>query len=85
MVTRFAEKSPQDAGWINGGFFCLNRDVCSLIIGNGTSFESEPMNELVRRNDLTAFEHLGWWQPMDTLRDKRSLEALYESGSAPWI
>ena len=85
MVTRFAEKSPQDAGWINGGFFCLNRDVCSLINGNGTSFESEPMNELVRRNELTAFEHLGWWQPMDTLRDKRSLEALYESGSAPWI
>jgi len=85
MVTKFAEKDPQDAGWINGGFFCLNKKVCSFISDSTTSFESEPMSRLVAAEELTAYEHLGWWQPMDTLRDKRSLESLWKMGEAPWL
>lgn len=84
LVTKFAEKDPQDAGWINGGFFCLNRKVCSFIRDSTTSFESEPLNELVALEQLTAFEHHGWWQPMDTLRDKRELESIWNKGNAPW-
>jgi glucose-1-phosphate cytidylyltransferase len=85
VVTKFAEKDPQDAGWINGGFFCLNKKVCSFISDTTTSFESKPMNDLVSIEELTAYEHHGWWQPMDTLRDKRSLESLWEKGDAPWL
>jgi glucose-1-phosphate cytidylyltransferase len=84
IVTKFSEKDPQDAGWINGGFFCLNKRVCTFITDSTTSFESEPLNQLVAIEQLTAYEHHGWWQPMDTLRDKRSLEALWNSGEAPW-
>ena len=85
IVTKFAEKDPQDAGWINGGYFCLNKRVCSYISDLTTSFESEPLNQLVSRKELTAYEHNGWWQPMDTLRDKRSLQDLWDKGQAPWI
>ena len=74
VVTKFAEKDPQDAGWINGGFFCLNKKVCDYISDFTTSFESEPLNDLVEIQELTAYEHQGWWQPMDTLRDKRTLQ-----------
>lgn len=84
LVKKFAEKDPQDAGWINGGFFCLNRKVCSLISNPTTSFESEPLNQLVTLGQLTAYEHYGWWQPMDTLRDKRTLEMIWNKGNAPW-
>jgi glucose-1-phosphate cytidylyltransferase len=85
MVTKFAEKDPQDAGWVNGGFFCLNSEVCSYIHDLNVSFESDPLNELVKKEELTAYQHNGWWQPMDTLRDKRSLEALWLKGDPPWI
>lgn len=85
LVTKFAEKDAQDAGWINGGFFCLNKKVCAYISGTTTSFESEPLNHLVSIKELTAFEHHGWWQPMDTLREKRLLESLWELGVAPWM
>jgi len=85
VVTKFAEKDPQDAGWINGGFFCLNKKVCEFIADSSISFESEPLNHLVKVHELSAFEHHGWWQPMDTLRDKRTLEALWESENAPWL
>ena len=85
VVTRFAEKDPQDSGWINGGFFCLNKKVCSFISDSTTVFESEPLNRLVSLEELTAYEHHGWWQPMDTLRDKRSLESLWNKGEAPWL
>ena len=85
VVTKFAEKDPQYAGWINGGFFCLNRKVCEYISDSTTSFESEPLNHLVQIQELAAFEHHGWWQPMDTLRDKRTLEAVWEKGDAPWL
>ena len=85
VVTKFAEKDPQDAGWINGGFFCLNKRVCSFISDSTTSFESQPLTHLVDIRELTAYEHHGWWQPMDTIRDKRSLESLWEKGEAPWL
>ena len=85
IVTKFAEKDPQDQGWINGGFFCLNKKVCSFIQDSQISFESEPLNNLVAIRELTAFEHRGWWHPMDTLRDKRALESIWHSGEAPWL
>ena len=85
VVTKFAEKDPQDAGWINGGFFCLNKKVCDYISDFTTSFESEPLNELVEIQELTAYEHQGWWQPMDTLRDKRTLQSIWDKGNAPWL
>ena len=85
VVTKFAEKGPQDAGWINGGFFCLNKKVCTFIHNETISFESEPLNHLVAINELSAFAHDGWWQPMDTLRDKRTLETLWQRGEAPWL
>lgn len=85
VVTKFAEKDPQDAGWINGGFFCLNKKVCEFISDSTTSFESEPLSHLVELQELSAFEHHGWWQPMDTLRDKRTLESVWDKGDAPWL
>jgi glucose-1-phosphate cytidylyltransferase len=85
VVTKFAEKDPQDAGWINGGFFCLNKKVCNFISDSSTSFESEPLNHLVKIQELSAYEHHGWWQPMDTLRDKRALESIWDKGDAPWL
>lgn len=85
IVTKFAEKDPQDAGWINGGFFCLNKKVCDYISDFTTSFESEPLNDLVEIQELTAYEHQGWWQPMDTLRDKRTLQSIWDKGEAPWL
>jgi glucose-1-phosphate cytidylyltransferase len=84
-VTNFAEKDPKNSGWINGGFFYISKEVCSLIDGDQTSFESEPLNRLVEQGQLGAFEHHGWWQPMDTLRDKRTLEAIWENSAAPWL
>jgi glucose-1-phosphate cytidylyltransferase len=85
VVTKFKEKDPQDSGWINGGFFFLNKKVCKFIPDLTTSFESEPLNHLVQIQELTAYEHHGWWQPMDTLRDKRNLEAIWSKGDAPWL
>lgn len=85
IVTKFAEKDSQDQGWINGGFFCLNKKICSFIQDSQISLEREPMNSLVAMRELTAFEHCGWWQPMDTLRDKRALESVWQSGEAPWL
>jgi glucose-1-phosphate cytidylyltransferase len=84
-VTKFAEKDPQDVGWINGGFFCLKKEVCRYISDPSLSFESDAMNRLVSSGELSAYEHRGWWQPMDTLRDKRTLEALWNKGDAPWL
>jgi len=84
-VTKFAEKDPQDVGWINGGFFCLKKEVCHYISDPSLSFESDAMNRLVINGELSAYEHRGWWQPMDTLRDKRILEALWNKGNAPWL
>jgi glucose-1-phosphate cytidylyltransferase len=84
-VKSFKEKDPQSSGWINGGFFCLEKEVESYLMGDDVSFESEPLNKLVSINQLSAYEHHGWWQPMDTLREKRILEELWLDGKAPWV
>ena len=85
VVNGFSEKDPQASGWINGGFFCLDKEVESYLMGDDVSFESDPINKIVSENQLSAYEHSGWWQPMDTLREKRILQELWLSGKAPWI
>jgi glucose-1-phosphate cytidylyltransferase len=83
-VTGFTEKPRGDGGLINGGFFVLSPEVLNLIDGDQTSWESEPLARLVSQDQLRAFEHEGFWQPMDTLREKNYLEELWQSGKAPW-
>ena len=83
-VSSFAEKPQVGEGWINGGFFVLEPPVLDLIAGDETLWELEPLETLAGRGELMAFRHEGFWQPMDTLRDKRYLEKLWESGHAPW-
>jgi len=84
LVTAFTEKPLGDGGLINGGFFVLSPSCLDLIEGDQTSWEGLPLEELARREEVMAYEHHGFWQPMDTLRDKISLESLWESGFAPW-
>jgi len=69
---------------INGGFFVLSPKVIDLIDNDATTWEQEPLMSLAEQNELMAFEHGGFWQPMDTLRDKHYLEGLWEKGKAPW-
>lgn len=83
-VIRFEEKPAGDGGWINGGFFVLNPKVIDRVEGDSTPWEGEPLVSLARDNNLGAYMHEGFWQPMDTLRDKKQLEALWTSGHAPW-
>ena len=83
-VEGFLEKPKGDGGWINGGFFVLSPRCLDLIEGDATSWEAEPLSTLASKGQLHAFEHNGFWQPMDTLRDKSHLEQLWASGQAPW-
>ena len=83
-VRGFIEKPRGDGGWINGGFFVLSPKVIDYISADSTSWELEPMARLAAENQLHAFEHNGFWQPMDTLREKNLLEDLWASGEAPW-
>ena len=83
-VAGFEEKPRGDGGWINGGFFVLQPEVIDLIEGDATPWEAEPMQRLAQSGQLQAFEHAGFWQPMDTLREKNFLEELWQSGQAPW-
>jgi glucose-1-phosphate cytidylyltransferase len=83
-VTGFVEKPPGDGGFINGGFFVLSPAVLDYIEGDQTLFEYEPMPRLAADGQLMAFSHSGFWQPMDTLREKNLLEELWSSGKAPW-
>jgi glucose-1-phosphate cytidylyltransferase len=83
-VTGFTEKPRGDGGRINGGFFVLSPECLSLIDSDQCSWEGEPLRQLTGQDQLMAFEHKGFWQPMDTLRDKNQLEYLWESGTAPW-
>jgi glucose-1-phosphate cytidylyltransferase len=83
-VTGFTEKPRGDGGLINGGFFVLSPDVVDHIDGDQTSWENEPLARLVAADQLRAFEHNGFWQPMDTLREKNLLEDLWAGGRAPW-
>jgi glucose-1-phosphate cytidylyltransferase len=84
LVTNFVEKPRGDGGMINGGFFVLSPKVLDLIEGDQTIWENEPLNILALSGEMMAYEHNGFWQPMDTLRDKNLLEELWASGKAPW-
>ena len=83
-VTRFHEKPKGDGGWINGGFFILSPKVIDYIEDENTIWEKEPLEKLAIESQLSAYYHTGYWQSMDTLRDKIKLERLWESGKAPW-
>ncbi|MDE2060322.1 MAG: glucose-1-phosphate cytidylyltransferase [candidate division NC10 bacterium] len=83
-VAGFMEKPRGDGGLINGGFFVLSPQCLTLIENDASSWEGESLMELAHKGQLMAFEHHGFWQPMDTLRDKRLLEELWASGKAPW-
>jgi glucose-1-phosphate cytidylyltransferase len=83
-IKSFIEKPQGDGGWINGGFFVLNPKVINLIEGDETLWEKQPLERLAKRGELEAYFHHGFWQPMDTLRDKNHLEELWASGKAPW-
>lgn len=83
-VEGFKEKPTGDGGWINGGFFVLKPEVIPLIKSDATSWELAPMNHLATDGQLSAYQHKGFWQPMDTLRDKNQLEEMWASGKAPW-
>jgi glucose-1-phosphate cytidylyltransferase len=83
-VRGFREKPRGDGGWINGGFFVLTPEVGRYLDGDDAVWEDEPLTRLALDGELAFFEHQGFWQPMDTLRDKRHLEELWESGEAPW-
>jgi glucose-1-phosphate cytidylyltransferase len=84
LVTGFVEKPRGDGGSINGGFFVLSPKVLDLINGDQSSWEAGPLTKLAAMGEMMAFEHQGFWQPMDTLREKNLLEELWESGKAPW-
>lgn len=83
-VTGFQEKPLGDGGWINGGFFVLSPEVGRYIDGDQVVWECEPMERLAADGQLSVYFHRGFWHPMDTLRDRRYLEGLWESGKAPW-
>jgi glucose-1-phosphate cytidylyltransferase len=83
-VSDFTEKPLGDGGWINGGFFVLQRNALEYIDDDGTVWEQGPLRKLAKDQELMAYQHNGFWQPMDTLRDKQSLENLWASGTAPW-
>jgi len=83
-VIGFQEKPPGDGAWINGGFFVLQPEVLGYIEGDASSWEGDAIRKIAQAGQLLAFEHRGFWQPMDTLRDKNYLEELWQSGKAPW-
>ena len=83
-VTEFVEKPVGDGGLINGGFFVLSPKVLDLIEGDDSSWEDRPVQQLITQSQLIAYQHTGFWRPMDTLRDKIYLEEMWQSGLAPW-
>jgi glucose-1-phosphate cytidylyltransferase len=84
LVNRFQEKPSGDGSWVNGGFFVLSPRVVDYIDDDASIWERAPLEALAREGQLSAFRHEGFWQPMDTLRDKVKLEELWQSGEAPW-
>lgn len=83
-VSAFTEKPQTSEGWINGGFFVFEPGVLSYIGGDDTTLEREPLERIAEEGQLMAFRHTGFWQPMDTLREKELLEGMWASGRAPW-
>jgi glucose-1-phosphate cytidylyltransferase len=84
IVENFQEKPDGDGSWINGGFFVLNPEVIDRITGDHISWEEEPLKGLATDGELAAFKHAGFWQPMDTLREKIMLNKLWSEEQAPW-
>jgi glucose-1-phosphate cytidylyltransferase len=84
MVTSFREKPQEDGAWINGGFFVVEPEAISYIADDSMPWEQEPLMRLAQEGRLAAFRHYGFWQPMDTLRDKQVLEELWQADKAPW-
>jgi glucose-1-phosphate cytidylyltransferase len=84
LVAQFQEKPAGDGSWINGGFFVLEPEVFDLIEGPSTAWEGRPLKQLAVENNLQAYRHRDFWKAMDTLRDKVSLEELWQSGNPPW-
>jgi glucose-1-phosphate cytidylyltransferase len=83
-ITGFQEKPQGDGGWVSGGFFVLSPKVLDYVVDDHTVWERDPMQRLAENEQMSAFLHRGFWQPMDTLRDKNYLEELWQSGKAPW-
>lgn len=83
-ITNFSEKPKGNGGWVNGGFFVLEPEVIDYIEDDSTVFEEAPLKTLSDERQLSAYKHSGFWQPMDTVRDKKVLESLWEKGNAPW-
>jgi glucose-1-phosphate cytidylyltransferase len=83
-VARFEEKPDGDGSWINGGFFVLEPSVFKLLIDDSTVWERAPLQTLANERQLSIYKHAGFWQPMDTLRDKNALDELWSGGTAPW-
>jgi glucose-1-phosphate cytidylyltransferase len=83
-IKQFVEKPKGDGGMINGGFFVLSPKVLDYLQNDATIWEQQPLQRLAREGQLMAYEHHGFWQPMDTLRDKQQLEDLWTRGNAPW-
>lgn len=83
-ISSFREKQNENAGWVSGGFFVLSPKVMDMIDGDQTIWEQAPLQNLAAKGQLAAYLHRGFWQPMDTLRDKQMLEELWNSGQAPW-
>jgi glucose-1-phosphate cytidylyltransferase len=84
LIQTFREKPEGDGAWVNGGFFVLEPEVIDFIEGDSAIWEREPMEQLAQKAHLSAYKHKGFWQPMDTLRDKLYLEELWSKGRAPW-
>jgi glucose-1-phosphate cytidylyltransferase len=84
-VKNFDEKPNKGNTWINGGFFVLETDVFDYIKGDHMPWEDEPLKKITNENQLNSFKHYGFWQPMDTIREKSILEEMYKSGTAPWV
>lgn len=83
-VSQFLEKPEGDGAWINGGYFAVEPDAIDYIDGDDTSWEQQPLARIAEEGYLSAYKHSGFWQPMDTLRDKQYLESLWRDRSAPW-
>lgn len=83
-ITQFHEKPEGDGAWVNGGYFVLEPEVIDFVLDDSTVWEQEPLQKLADDGQLSAFKHEGFWQPMDTLKDKNYLEGLWQNGKAPW-
>ena len=84
VVVNFGEKMQSEEGWINGGFFVLDKQISEYIAGDDTPFEQDPLSQLTDSGELMAYKHLGFWSPVDSLREKQDLEMLWINGDAPW-